>query len=133
MLNQKQSSDYLLLDKLIPEKHFLRKINDCIDLSFINQITEPCYSFNNGRPSVAPELYFRIMLLGALFGIPSTRRLIQEIQYNIAYRWFCGLTSSIPHHASLSRIKKRYPSEVFEQLFIAVLEQSDNQRNLING
>ena len=46
MLNQKQSPDYLLLDKLVPEKHFLRKINDCVDLSFINQITEPCYSLN---------------------------------------------------------------------------------------
>ncbi|CEG59182.1 IS1182 family transposase [Legionella fallonii] len=120
-----KDADYLLIDKLIPANHLLRKINHWFNLSIVNQLTEMYYCPNNGRPSIPPELYFRIMLLGALFGIHSTRRLIQEIQYNIAYRWFCGLslTSSIPHHASLSRIKKRYPSEVFEQLFIAILEQ----------
>lgn len=125
MLNQKQSPDYLLLDKLVPEKHFLRKINDCVDLSFINQITEPCYSLNNGRPSVAPELYFRIMLIGYIFSINSTRQLVDDIRYYICYRWFCGLTlnDSIPHHASLSRIKKRYKVELFEKFFQAIVQQ----------
>jgi len=116
---------YLSLDGLIPQDHFLRKINRKFNLSVINQITESYYSPNNGRPSIAPELYFRIMLLGALFGIHSNRRLIQEIQYNIAYRWFCGLaiTSPVPHHASLSRIKKRYSGKIFDQLFNAILQQ----------
>ena len=55
-------ADYLDLDKLIPEEHLLRKINKTIDFSFINKITENCYCPNNGRPSLAPEVFFRIIL-----------------------------------------------------------------------
>ncbi len=125
MFDKTQHPDYLLLDKLIPKKHFLRKVNDCIDLSFINKITESYYCSNNGRPSVAPELYFRMMLIGYVFSIKSTRQLVQDIHYNICYRWFCGLTltDSIPHHASLSRIKKRYQVEVFEKFFQSIVKQ----------
>lgn len=125
ILDKTQHTDYLLLDKLIPKKHFLRKVHDCIDFSFINQITESCYCPNNGRPSIAPELYFRMMLIGYIFSIKSTRQLVQDIHFNICYRWFCGLTltDSIPHHASLSRIKKRYKVEVFEKFFQSIVEQ----------
>lgn len=125
LLDKSQHPDYLSLDKLIPKKHYLRKVNEFIDFSFIKEITEHCYCLNNGRPSIAPELYFRMMLIGYIFSIKSTRQLVQHIHYNICYRWFCGLTlnDSIPHHASLSRIKKRYTVEVFEKFFQAIVEQ----------
>lgn len=118
-------ADYVVLDKLIPSNHFLRKINKCIDFSFVTQLTEDCYSANNGRPSIPPELYFRIMLINYLFSIKSTRRLVEDIHYNISYRWFCklSLNDAVPHHASLSRIKKRYTPQVFGQFFDAILNQ----------
>ncbi|CEG55930.1 transposase [Legionella fallonii LLAP-10] len=47
----------------------------------------------HGQPSIALELYFRMILLGYLYSIKSTRKLIEEIRYNIAYRWFCRLTT----------------------------------------
>lgn len=57
--NAYKDTDYLSLDKLIPKKHYFRKINEYIDFSFIEEITEHCYCPNNGRPSVAPELYLQ--------------------------------------------------------------------------
>jgi len=134
ILDKTQHTDYLLLDKLIPKKHFLRKVNDRIDFSFINQITDSYYCPNNGRPSIAPELYFRMMLIGYIFSIKSTRQLVQDIHFNICYRWFCGLTLTdpIPHHASLSRIKKRYKVEVFEKFFQSIVQQC-HQAGLIQS
>lgn len=117
--------DYLVIDKLIPANHFLRKVEQCVDFSFVNELTKKYYCSDNGRPSIPPEIYFRMMLIHALFSIKSVRKLIQEIHYNISYRWFCRLTlkDKLPNHASLSRIKKRYSSKVFEAFFGAILEQ----------
>lgn len=119
------NADYLALDKLLAPNHFLRKIKKCVDFSFVKNLTESYYCPNNGRPSIPPELYFKIILIGYLNGINSSRRLVQEIKYNISYRWFCGLTltDAIPNHASLSRIKKRYTVTLFEEFFIAILKQ----------
>lgn len=124
-INNQADSDYLALDKLIPDNHFLKRISKYIDFSFVNELTESCYCPNNGRPSLSPEVYFKIMLIGYLYGIKSTRRLVQDVRYNICYRWFCGLTmnDSIPDHASLSRIKKRYSVDIFEAFFNSILKQ----------
>ena len=66
-----------------------------------------------------------MLLVKHLYGINSNRSLIDEVRYNICYRWFCGFSPSdeIPHHASLSNIKKRFPVSLFEDIFIAILEQ----------
>ena len=66
-----------------------------------------------------------MMLIGYIYSIKSTRQLVQDIHFNICYRWFFGLTltDSIPHHASFSRIKKRYKVEVFEKFFQSIVEQ----------
>ena len=133
-VNNKLGAEYLALDKLIPKDHLLRKIINNIDFSFVNVLTASCYSPNNGRPSIPPELYFKMILIGYLYGIRSTRRLVDDVHYNISYRWFCGLTlkDSIPDHASLSRIKKRYPISVFEEFFHAILNQC-RKAGLLNG
>lgn len=66
--NGMSSSD---LEELIPETHFLRKVNQLVDFSFANALTEKLYSPNKGRPSISPELYLRIKLIGHLFPPPS--------------------------------------------------------------
>lgn len=58
------NSAYLELERLIPSDHILRKIDKIIDFSFVNPETESCYCPNNGRPSIPPELYFRMELIG---------------------------------------------------------------------
>ena len=51
-----------------------------------------------GRPSIAPELMIRMLLVGYCFGIRSERRLCEEVHLNLAYRWFCrlGLDGDVP-------------------------------------
>jgi len=109
---------------LIPTNHILYKIKKLIDFSFINKITEDFYHPNNGRPGLSPELYFKILLIGYLFNIKSNRRLIDEMKYNLLYRWFCDLdiSSRIPHHSTLSRTRNRLGIGIFEQIFDVILK-----------
>ena len=90
------------LSELIPENHLLRKINQMISFDFIYDLVAPYYRAN-GRPSVDPVSMFKMLLVGYLYGVKSERRLVQEVQLNIAYRWFCGfeLTDKIPDHSTL--------------------------------
>ena len=78
---------FLTLEELMPEKHFLRDLERCVDFSFIYDIVEPLYA-RVGRPSVDPVLLVKMLLLGYLYGIPSERKLEQEVRVNIAFRWF---------------------------------------------
>lgn len=63
---QHQLFHYFDIESLIPQNHLLRKINKCIDLSFVSELTEPFYCQNNGRSSIVPELFFRTILIGYL-------------------------------------------------------------------
>jgi transposase len=63
------------IEKLIPQNHFLRKIDQILDLSFVRELTKEYYCQNNGRPSIDPELFFRIILIGYIFNISSDRKL----------------------------------------------------------
>ena len=77
------------LEDLVPKTHLLRKIDAWIDLSIVHEKTQDLYS-HTGRPSVDPEVLIRMMIIGYLYGITSERRLCEEVQLNLAYRWFCG-------------------------------------------
>lgn len=92
------------LSDLIPNNHLLRESSQVISFDFIYEILEPYYP-SNGRPSIDPVSMFKMLLVGYLYGIKSERRLVQEIQLNIAYRWFCGfeLTDKIPDHSTSAK------------------------------
>ena len=74
----------LEIAELIPSDHLLRKINQMISFDFIYDLVAPYYPAN-GRPSVDPVSMFKMLPVGYLYGIKSERRLVQEIQLNIAY------------------------------------------------
>ena len=52
---------------------------------------------------------FKMLLVGYLYGIKSERRLEEEVQLNLAYRWFCGfdLDEAIPDHSTFSKTRTR--------------------------
>lgn len=107
------------IEKLIPKNHLLRKLDRVLDLSFIREMTAPLYCENNGRPSVDPELYFRIQILMYLYNIPSERRACEEVALHLAYRWFCrlSLADEVPDHSSLTKIRERLGEETFKKIF----------------
>ncbi len=94
------------LDDLVPADHLARKVDAVLDLSWLRAELAPYYS-HTGRPSVDPELMIRMLIVGYVFAIRSERQLCAEVQVNMAYRWFCGLTieSAIPDHSAFSRAR----------------------------
>ena len=72
------------LEDRVPPDHLLRKIDAVLDLSWLRQGLNPCYS-HTGRPSVDPKLMIRMLLVGYCYSIRSERRLCQEVELNLAY------------------------------------------------
>ena len=107
----------------VPADHLLRQIDRFVDLSEIRSFLAPFHSAT-GRPSVDPELMIRMLLVGYCFGIRSERRLCEEVQLNLAYRWFCrlGLEDTVPGHStfSVNRHGRFRDSDVFRRLFESV-------------
>ena len=96
------------MESLIPENHLLRKIDRTVSFNFIYDLLAPYYPAT-GRPSVDPVSMFKMLLIGYLYGIKSERRLVEEVQLNIDYRWFCGfeLDDAIPDHSTFSKTRTR--------------------------
>src|SRR6185312_14207339 len=80
------------LDERVPKDHLLRRIERFVAaaLSDVHQRLEPHYS-EAGRPSVDPELMIRMLIVGYCYGLRSERKLTQEVELHLAYRWFCRL------------------------------------------
>jgi transposase len=79
-----------------------------------------------GRPSIDPELMIRMLIIGYIFAIRSERAICRDLQVNLAYRWFCGLSieDKIPDHSVFSRARhERFrESDMFRRLFERVVE-----------
>src|SRR5215831_7164024 len=92
------------LERHIPTNHLLRSIDRFVELGELRRELSGFYSAI-GRPSIAPELMIRMLLVGYCFGIRSERRLCEEVHLNLAYRWFCrlGLDGDVPDHSIFSK------------------------------
>src|SRR6202007_1689844 len=80
------------LEDRIPENHLLRRMNVFVTVALadLHKELEPHYS-DIGRPSIDPELMIRMLIVGYCYGIRSERKLCQEVELHLAYRWFCKL------------------------------------------
>ena len=81
------------LDEAVPHDHPVRKIAAVLDLSWVHSELAPFYP-KMGRPSIDPELMIRMLIIGYVFAIRSERAICRDVQVNLAYRWFCGLSIS---------------------------------------
>jgi transposase len=108
------------LEKFVPSEHPLRRIRPLIDDQEIRRICKPLYS-SIGRPSIPPEQLFLALIGGYLLGVPSERKLIMELQCNMALRWFVGLNldEDAWDASTFSQNRKRRfdKSGVLEKLF----------------
>ena len=86
-----------------------------------------------GRPSVAPEKLLRALLLQVLYSIRSERMLMEQLEYNLLFRWFVGLNMDEPVWVPTVFSKNRdrlLRSDIAEKFFAQVLEQARNQELL---
>jgi transposase len=112
------------LMEVIGEDHLLVRLSNALDLGWIRQATKDYYS-HTGRPSVDPVALVKMMLIGYLYGIPSERRLAEEVRLNIAYRWFAGynLDEETPNHSVFSKARARFGCDLFLLVFKDVLSR----------
>ena len=112
------------LEDMVPADHLLRRIDAALDLSWLRGEMRSHYS-HLGCPSVCPELMVRMLLVGYCYSIRSERRLCQEVQMNLAYRWFCGLglEDKVPHHStfSVNRHGRFRDSDILRKVFEEVV------------
>src|ERR1700746_3402650 len=80
------------LDEAVADDHPARAIAAVLDLSWVHSELAPFYP-KIGRPSIDPVLMVRMLVVGYAFAIRSERALCREVQVNLAYRWFCGLST----------------------------------------
>ena len=124
---QQQQYELVMLEELVPKDHLLRKVARAVDFSFIHELCKDLYCPNNGRPAVEPEVLFKMLLIGYLYGIKSETRLQQEIEVNVAYKWFLGLglLEKCPDHATISinRVRRFRDNNIAEQIFDRILQQ----------
>lgn len=114
------------LEDRIPKDHLLRRINVFVAavLCGVREQLKPHYS-EIGRPSIDPELMIRMLIVGYCYGVRSERRLTQEVELHLAYRWFCrlDLDDKVPHHSTFSenRLHRFWESDVFRHVFERVV------------
>ncbi len=88
---------YVNLEDRVPARHPLRKIKAVVDpaLASLDADFSALYA-SEGRPSIAPERLLRAALVQILFSIRSERQLMEQLEYNLLFRWFVGLSIDEP-------------------------------------
>ena len=125
------------LDDFVPANHPLRPIRTWVNeaLATMDERFSAMYEadIKGGRPSIAPEKLMRAMLLQVLFSIRSERQLIEQITYNLLFRWFVGLSMDDPVWDPTVFTKNRerlLRGDIARAFFERVLAQAQGQRLL---
>ena len=114
------------LERRIPAGHLLRRMDPVVTRILI-ELRETLVTFYSeiGRPSIDPELMIRMLIIGYCYGIRSERRLCEEVELHLAYRWFCrlDLDDQVPDHStfSVNRHGRFRDSDILRQVFEAVV------------
>ena len=86
---QSSAFQMVTLEELVPQNHFLRKLNRVLDLRFVYEMMKQLYPSELGRPSIDGLLALRMILVGYLYHL-SEVRLCEEVDLHAAYRWFAA-------------------------------------------
>jgi transposase len=132
---QSSMFSYISAERRVPKDHPLRVIRTMTDeaLKELDQRFEGMYAAM-GRPSIAPERLLRALLLQVLYTVRSERLLMEQLDYNLLFRWFVGLSIDDPVWDVTVFTKNRdrlLEAEVSEAFFAAVLAQA-RQRDLLS-
>ena len=119
---------YVTLEDRVPETHPLRAVRSLVDqvLNGLSASFEALYS-NMGRPSIPPERLLRALLLQVFYSVRSERMLMEQLDYNLLFRWFVGMEmdESVWNHAVFSKNRDRLLNqELAQQFFMLVKAQA---------
>lgn len=127
-LQQHDLFSYGSLEERVPLTHPLRPIRAMVDaaLKDMTRRFDAIYD-EAGRESIAPERLVRALLLQLLYTVRSERMLMEQLEYNLLFRWFVGLSANEPvwHHTVFSKNRKRLlEGVVAEEFFSLIVEQA---------
>ena len=122
------------LESFVPKSHPLRPIRELLNQAMkrLNWLFDCIYS-EGGRESIPPERLIRAQLLQVLYSIRSERQLVEQINYNLLYRWFVGLTIDDPvwDHSTFSKNRDRLiENDVITDLFEEVVHIAGQKKLL---
>jgi len=134
-LQQAEMWSYVSPEERVPHYHPLRPLRAMTDeaLQQLQSRFNKLYA-RNGRPSIAPEKLLRALLLQALYSVRSERMLMEQLNYNVLFRWFVGLNMDDPIWDVTVFTKNRerlLAGDIAEAFFQAVLQQA-RERNLLS-
>ena len=126
---------YIAPEARVPANHPLRKIRELVRdvLGELNRSLGRLYA-SEGRPSIPPEQLLSALLLQVFYGIRSERQLMEQLNYNLMYRWFVGLSPDDPVWDPTTFTKNRdrlQNGEVFCQVHDQASEPSAGQAAVV--
>jgi transposase len=121
------------LDCMLPKSNILLDIKKLVSFSFVTDEVKDLYS-DTGRGSIDPTRMFKMLFLMFFYNIPSERELVDQVQVNVLYRYFCdiNLDEAIPDHSTFTVFRQRLGKERFKRLFNRALDQCI-EYNLVDG
>lgn len=125
---------YVTMEQRIPADHPIRRIREMVDTALrqMDSSLSAMYS-QRGRPSIAPERLLRAQLLMVLYSIGSEQRLMEQLNYNLLFRWFVGLEmdDAVWDATVFSKNRERLiEAEISQQLLLAVVDQARDKQLL---
>jgi len=125
---QEAMFSYVSPEQRVPPDHPLRPVREMVDtiLKEMSPRFARLYS-ERGRPSIAPERLLRALLLQIFYSVRSERLLMEQLDYNLLFRWFVGMEmdEAVWHHAVFSKNRERLLNEEIAQAFFQrVLRQA---------
>jgi len=123
--------DLMVYEKMIPEDHILRQFKKVIEFEQFRDLVKECYHPNLGRSAEDPVIMLKLEVLQYLDGL-SDRKVLKEVQVNVAYRYFLDLSmdSPLPSIGLLSQFRRRLGDERHQVVFAEVILQA-RQHGLI--
>src|SRR5277367_816355 len=113
---------YVSLERRVPQDHPLRAVRKLTDavLGSLSEEFDKLYA-DSGRPSIAPEYILRALLLQVFYSVRSERLLVEQIDYNLLFRWFVGLgmDDAVWEHSVFSKNRDRLLTSAVAQRFFA--------------
>jgi transposase len=125
---------YVMPEDRVPQDHPLRPIKKMVNRALTELSTHFTSVYSRmGRPSIPPEMQLRATLLQILYSIRSERLLMEQLEYNILFRWFVGLSMDDPvwDHSVFSKNRERLlNTDVAAAFFASVRQQAEEARLL---
>ena len=127
---------YISTEDRIPAGHPLRQVRRLADQALDRLNPTFCQLYpEGGRPSIPPEQLLLALLLQAIYGIRSERMLIEQLDYNLLFRWFVGLNPDDPvwHPTSFTKNRDRLLNEELMAKFLELLLATPEEKPLLSS